>query len=407
MTWRDDLSRVTLPDGRNLIGASFRGVAFLVESADRGGGRRTVVHEFPLRDEPTIDDLGRRARVMSMDAYVLGDDYVAQRNALLAALEDVAGPGELVHPYYGTRRAICSSLSTRESIADGGMARFSLEFTEVPSQIVAPVATPDLAADVGTSATAAQEATSDELVEVYDTSGQPGYAVASLAAELSAVATALDEALAGVVEDTQEAARLDVEIQALVSDATTLIRTPADTVAALLAVLQNLAETIADAPRKVLAALLDAYDLEAQPLAQGESATRELERTNQAALADALRRVIIIEAARLLPSIEHETLEDAIADRTAVADRLEAQAATAGDTAYPVLVSLRTAVLRAIPGDATLARLETITRPVAVPSLLLAYQLYGDTTAEADIVARNAAEHPGFLAGDLQVLTDV
>lgn len=407
MTWRESLRRVQLADGRQLIGASFRGVPFLVESAERSGGRRTVVHEFPLRDEPVIEDLGRTVRTLSIEGYVLGDSYLAQRDALLAALEDEAGPGELVHPYYGTVRAVCSSMTTRESVAEGGVARFALEFTVVPPAPPAPVESPDLPAAVTASAAAAQEATETELVATYNTDDQPGYAVASLAEEITDVAEGLEAALLPVASSTQELARLKVSIASITSDAIVLARNPADAVAAFAGVLEDLADTAAAAPGRLIAALIEAYDTDEQPAAQGDSAIREQERTNQRALADALRRVLLIEAARLVPTVVYETLQDALSDRDAVAERLEAQAATAGDTAYPALVQLRSDLLRAVPGDQELARLVTLAQSTAVPSLLLAYRLYGALDQEQAIVDRNNAQHPAFLAGDLQVLSNV
>jgi prophage DNA circulation protein len=404
VTWRDDLRRVRHPDGRELIGASFRGVPFFVESASRTGGRRTVTHEFPGRDEPVIDDLGRRARSFPVEGYVLGNDYLRHRDALLSALEDVAGPGTLVHPYYGNRRAICTGLTVQETVADGGMARFSIDFSEAPLQVLAPTEEPDLAGDVETSADAALEAVEDELVEDFDVDGQPAFAIESLGTELAAVGTAMGEGLSAIVTSTQELARLDVEIQSIASDAASIVRAPADAIAALVDVLRGLTETIAESPRAVLLALMDAYNTASEALAEGDTATRVLERANQAALSAALRRVMAIEAARLLPSVEYESHEDAVSDRDAVADALEEQAETAGDTSYPALVQLRSDVLRAIPRD-ELARIVTLDLRVATPSILLSYQFYGTTTWEANIVERNQVQHPGFLSGEVKVVS--
>lgn len=406
MSWQDSLSRVTLPDGRVLIGASFRGVPFLVESTDRAGGRRTVVHEFPLRDVPVVEDLGRRSRTFTLEGYVIGDDYVAQRNALLAALEDEAGPGELVHPYHGTVRAVCSSLTVRESIADGGMARFGLEFTEAPALSVAPSETPDLAAQVETSADTAVESLGLSLEASYSTGGQPSYALQSLEDEVTTRASALGAELEKMVTAPQELARLDVEIQSIISNVSSLVRTPSDIIESFQAVLDSLADTIEESPRKVVQALIESYDVAAQPLVEGITATRDLERDNQEALTAALRQWLAIEAARLLPAVVYETIDDAISDRDAVAIRLEEQASIADDTAYPALVQLRADVLRAVPGDTELARLVPLEQRIPIPSLLLSYRLYGTVESEVDIIARNGVQHPGFVSGSLEVLSD-
>jgi prophage DNA circulation protein len=407
MSWRDELRRVTMPDGRRLIGASFRGVAFFVESADRTGGRRTVTHEFPLRDHPYVEDLGRRARVFQVEAYVLGDDYVRRRDELLAALEDTAGPGELVHPYHGIRRAICSGLTTRESIAEGGMARLSIEFSETPALPTQPTTVADLPEQVARSADAAQVATQAEFAETYDASGLPSFALESAEFALVAMAADMREALAPVVRSTQELAMLDAQLHLLTAEASSLVRQPADVLDAFLATTASLVDTAASAPGAVMRALLDAYAVDLGPVPPATTATRLRERANQAALAGALRQLLAISAARLAPQVPYPSIEEATAARDEVAALLEEQAALAGDTAYPALVQLRADVVRAVPGDAVFARIVTVSRRVAIPSLLLSYQLYGSVEEEADILARNSVRHSGFVAGELRVLSDV
>ncbi len=406
MTWRDELRRVTLTDGRQLIGASFRGVPFFVESADRSGGRRIVVHEFPLREDPYVEDLGRRARSFRVDGYVLGADYVAARDALLAALEDTSGPGELVHPYYGVKRAICAGMSVRESIVDGGIAIFSIEFQETPAQAAAPTEETDLPAQVASSATAAVAATQAEFSEAFDVDGLPAFALESAARALAAAAEELGARLAPAVRSAQELAALDSSIHGLTTQAGALVRQPGEVLGALQGALTGLADTAANSPGALLEGLLAAYGVDLGPDVLETTTTRIRERANQVAITSALRRLIVIEAARLAPLVPYASIEEATAARDAVAGKLEEQAAIAEDTAYPALVQLRADVVRAVPGDATFARVISISRPVALPSLLVAYQLYGSVELEADVVARNGARHPGFLAGTLKVLSN-
>ena len=44
-----------------LLPASFKNVEFHVESASEDNGRRIVVHEFPKKESPYAEDMGRRA----------------------------------------------------------------------------------------------------------------------------------------------------------------------------------------------------------------------------------------------------------------------------------------------------------------------------------------------------------
>ena len=119
MAWRD-----------NLVPATFRGAGFQIDESESPiAGRRVQTHEYPGRDEPFIEDLGRRTKTYSFDAWVVGDDYADQRDRLIDAC-DAAGPGELVHPYLGSREAFCTACDLTERTREGRMARFSLSFTE-------------------------------------------------------------------------------------------------------------------------------------------------------------------------------------------------------------------------------------------------------------------------------------
>lgn len=84
-----------------LRAASFRGVGFWVNTSGGVGGRRLAVHEYPLRDDAYTEDLGRRAQRFRLRAFVVGDDYMDQRDALLSACQDLPTPAVLVHPYLG------------------------------------------------------------------------------------------------------------------------------------------------------------------------------------------------------------------------------------------------------------------------------------------------------------------
>src|SRR4029079_12965701 len=85
--------------------ASFRGVIFHVDTQARASGRRTVVHEYPKRNDPYSEDMGRHARRINLQGYLIYNpsnplyEYVSQRFALIRALE-ADDAGRLVHPVY-------------------------------------------------------------------------------------------------------------------------------------------------------------------------------------------------------------------------------------------------------------------------------------------------------------------
>lgn len=407
--WRDSLGRVEFQDGRKLIGATFRGVAFFVEVAELSGGRRTVRHEFPLRDTPYIEDLGRRARTFPVEGYVLGDDYLAVRNALIAALEE-AGPGELVHPSYGKRRvALTGDFRVRESfVSEGRLARFSMEFGETEVAPAFPSATPAAGALVSSSADAADAAISSDLTARYSVAGQPSAALASLSAIVSSAAAAMRAALAPFVRETQQLAALKRDLDNLVLDAATLVQEPAEVFTALHAAIVSLGRAPLT-PSLGIQALLTAYGFtpsSARPVATTPS--RVIEQANWDALVGTVRSLAVTECARLALDETFDSYAAAVALRDSIIVKLDEQAETAGDAAFAALAQLRAELVRAIPGEASdLPHLVTHTPAFTVPSLVLAHRLYGDVTLEADIVARNRTPHPGFIPGGapLQVLS--
>lgn len=123
MAWRDLLRP-----------ASFRGAEFHVETGARQSGRRGSLFEFPKRDIPYFEDMGRAARRWSVAAYVIGPDYTEDADALEAAL-CAEGPGLLVHPTMGEMRVECINYTRGERRHEGGLASFDMTFVEAGSPI--------------------------------------------------------------------------------------------------------------------------------------------------------------------------------------------------------------------------------------------------------------------------------
>lgn len=114
--------------------ASFRGVEFHVEISARVGGRRIQMHEFPKRDQPYAEDLGRRGRLHPVTAYLIGGDYVFRRDDLVEALER-EGAGALVHPTMGSFNVVCSTYNITERRERGGFCEIECQFMEAGARL--------------------------------------------------------------------------------------------------------------------------------------------------------------------------------------------------------------------------------------------------------------------------------
>jgi prophage DNA circulation protein len=90
------------------------------------------LHEFPKRDTPYAEDMGRSARRFPVTGYVIGPDYQIWRELLVLALE-AEGPGLLVLPTLLQRDTIlvqAREYTVRETRQAGGMAEFEMQFVE-------------------------------------------------------------------------------------------------------------------------------------------------------------------------------------------------------------------------------------------------------------------------------------
>lgn len=108
---------------------SFRNVPFKIDTHTFDGGRRAVLHEFPERDDPYTEDLGRRGRTFAVEFHIIGTDYFGQRDAMIRALER-KGFGILIHPYLGRKEVQVTNFSMTESIYEGRICKFSVTFLE-------------------------------------------------------------------------------------------------------------------------------------------------------------------------------------------------------------------------------------------------------------------------------------
>jgi prophage DNA circulation protein len=138
---------VHLPFRDALLPASFKGAMFHVSAGGKESGRRIVVHEFPKRELPYSEDMGRKSFHFSVRGYCItypidtdvdlySIDYRRARNALISALES-EGSGTLQLPTLDPFLVACSGYTWSETEREGGYCVFDMTFSE---QGLAPAA---------------------------------------------------------------------------------------------------------------------------------------------------------------------------------------------------------------------------------------------------------------------------
>jgi prophage DNA circulation protein len=420
MTWRDQLQQ-----------ASFRGVPFYTRTTSSQAGRRMALHEYPQRDLPYAEDLGRKARSFTIEGYVIGPNYMAARDALLAALEQ-PGAGTLVHPYRGTLNvALMQPATITESADEGGMARFSMIFTEAGDN-QNPTVTADTPSLVASKADAAQAVLASDFASQFVTVGFPDY-IAQAAQAVSAKVFSTLASLGGSLPmDPANLAELALDASRNIGSLNALIQNPALLATGMLnsiSALGSFATNASDA-LSILGNLVGfgsnsagAAPAYVAPITPSQAQNT----TNQAAITNLVRRSALIEAARASSQVTFASYNEAMAVREDLSTRLDdemvgvaagivpapapgtwAPTTEVSDDLYQALADLRVAVIRDISArGATLSPLTTFTAGRALPAVVLAHRLYGAADRAEDIVARNHVANPLFVPGGvaLEVLS--
>jgi prophage DNA circulation protein len=423
MSYKDDLQKVNFKiNGATFaaIGASFRGRPFFVDSSSVSGGRRTIIHEFPARNQPFIEEQGKKAREYSLDGYILGADYVAQRDALRAALE-ADGAGELIHPYYGKINAMISGFSIAENSGEGGFAKISISFVQVEKFIAGPLNVIDRAAIVLENAAVLGDNSLSFLEQAFKIAGQAQDFVDKILDSIDKGVKAIESAKAqarkiAAFKDSVD--RVFVNLNLLIADVKSL-----GTVFRELCTFNPVTDTEADAiNRSAAIATFDAKAAiyEALLIAKNgnsENAAAAVGTTEQSLQAEQnlrsfnqfLQGVALEGLAANLVDANFTSVQDAEDTRAAISETFEAFLVGCDDEEiYQNLQDLQNAIDKFL--DLAAVNLRSIIEFIpndTTPSLALIWDLYQNENEENDFLARNKIRNPLFLKADeaLEVLT--
>jgi prophage DNA circulation protein len=151
--------------------AQFRDVIFHVETGGRSSGRRAVVHEYPKRNDPYTEDMGRHAQRFQFAGYLIYRpsnpvyEYTSQRARLLSALE-ADDAAILIHPVFAPLPGIlcmCERFTMTESRERGGYTQFDMSFVEAGKAVSAFGVRTNAVSNVSATADSADQAAKTEF----------------------------------------------------------------------------------------------------------------------------------------------------------------------------------------------------------------------------------------------------
>ena len=426
-----------MAEEKKLYEASFRGVPFHVTKVDLKVGRRTVVHEYPQRDKPYVEDIGRATRRLSFTAFVVGDDYIQQAEKLIGAIE-TEGPGTLIHPHLGEMKCCLEQASTITFTDSSRKA--SVVLTAVESgELEFPKSGTDAVSKVLESADALEKSAIQQFCDSLDLSLVGEWVDAALSGDL------LDKL--GIISNADIATIFDKvdEISTLASKGLSLISGGPKVFATRLVGALGLSRFASSARAwsrvaKQLKNLTKHDKLRegTKALARAKadspvlSGTQRAVLQNRAAVETLIRQTLIaqmvgvsavvgtktdqamaveddVQTSESLKATVSKSYDDIVQLRQDLLETLDEELLmTTSDDSYLELEKARVAVFEALTDRADdSSRLAVVVPGDVLPALVHAYDYHDDASRDQEIAIRNGVEHEGFCPADaLRVMED-
>ena len=405
----------------NLLEAALDGIRFLYEEVSNGFGRRTEVHEFPDRDEPFSEDMGRLPRRYSIRAYVLGENYADIREQLIDVLE-APGDHTFTHPYRGEFQVkVDGECKMVERVTEGRIAVFDISLVE------SGMAFPQLNLITPLKITRIK----DEILE--DLAGKTklkakgiGAVLASIANGISKGASAIRKVNGKIGAALGKVNNITASINELESELDQLLATPDKFMASFIALgvtaLNFIKDFTPDLPRVereeevidyagiTINSLqeLDGFETtgDAIPTPTDQS---ELEVTAHRAITNTVKITALVQATDVLASVAIDSADKADSIVALLAEKFDAaMSLDVDDSVVQGLVALKSVMVEHFATLAeSLPRTRTYVPPSTMPALLIAAELYDDAEKVGDLIRRNNIRHPLFVPGGatLEVLS--
>lgn len=402
--------------------ASYQGIPFEVSSSELNFGRRTVTHEYPQRDMPYVEDMGKAIRKITIKAFVCGSDYVLRSKRLIACIEKQPPEtgGDLVHPWLGKLKVF--PVETPKIVWNEAKRIATLELVFVEAgELQNPTKVYEWASQLFDSANAFFDGILKDLH------------VDEIAAYTADVAALLNGGLATLANSTfAKFLNLGSDINNLAADLASLLTDKDKLKDKILSDLSisYLAATTNDWQKITSSASTASHDstLSQQTNAVSELSTYASEKetaikTAAASVESAVRQVVLgnaIASASYIGTDYDQNdegtritafAEDVLRIRDNLLSTLEDEMLLTGvddEDLYTTQADAYSAVYNQLTSVATsLGTTETVTPSEVTSSLALAYEKYEDASRDLEIVQRNNIANPLFVpTTELKIASD-
>lgn len=391
--------------------ASFRGVPFGINTVNTTIGRRSILHEYPLRDDPYAEDLGRKAREFQIDAFVMSPNDYVQSKALQAALSDYDTPGTLVHPTMGQFQVIVRDCQHRYSNQLGGIEYYSVTFVETLGNNF-PNVSIDTQSQIRNGVNSFIQTANTYFTENFKVAGLPDFIAESSVQNLRTFATKFRSLVnfgSARNGNPNDYSRLIARLSQFEEDIPTLVNDPLTLAETINSLNSDLNSSFADnlSLAMLIQSRLYEYGLDFLIILPTTN-LREIEGENQNQLIYLIRASVIAMMVRNVSLMNFASSDDAINTRDSIDvkawDLLEILANNFADDIYNSLSTVITAMVQDIRVRSTNSE-TTRTYQIAdsQPALVLAYEFLGDASQDLALVDRNKVQNPLFVPANSEV----
>lgn len=423
--------------------AKFRGVRFVSLGGASTFGRRVDVHEYPYRDKPWAEDLGRATRHFAVSGYLVGDDVIQQRDMMIAACE-LDGVATLMHPTFGELDVTLLQFRTIErwdkgryfelefEFVESGQKVFPSSFSGTRNALLAAVLGANAAAALDFAANALQTlslgaavlgAVVDTAVGWYnaaknlvvdarnmfrllvDLPGDFGRFAGSSSVPAFSTTGEVSNSQNSVASLTAQAvanrAAVDDAGAVLSSAASSLSTASSDAFAAAAASMASAVLATAAAPDDAIRLLISLASFTSSNQTTSSTIGTAMS-TVQSASTDLFRRSCIAAVAQASSEYQPTSSDDAASMRDTVTALIDSEIQVAGDqgsdNTYDAMKTLRAAVVADLNArGGALAAMKTFQFAGSLPSLTLANRMYRDATRADELVEEADPIHPAFM----------
>ena len=381
--------------------ASFREVPFSVTESTFTVGRRIHVFEYPQRDKPFVEDLGKSAREITVTAVFAGADYISGMQKLLDAMEQ-EGSGVLIHPMLGSMKVTPKeSTKVTYSTKDCGYSFATLTFAE-SGDYVYPTSAVDTAAKVAAAASGLNAAALQAFIKRLDLTGAQDFVISTIGGRLS------EYFQIDVYKTISSLFDVSDEMSTLAARAISYVnRTPRSFGQAVLNAFGfSRASYSVNNWRRVTRLL--SHLVKSDGMNNSYAVARKSAESSRATAASLqvqalARSAVLAEAISASANVGGSeggiSYEDMISIRDEVLGAIDAEMLKCeDDDVYLALEESRASVYDDMTSRAQdEARLITVTPPEVMPALVVAYDFYEDASRDQEIIDRNGVRHGGFV----------